>query len=196
MRPLVAVYPFAPIFWGIFLWASFPEWRLLRRARSMGGVGSQDAGSMRVIVAGMELALLLAFPLAFFAPAAAITHQRRVVFWTGVALLVLGSLLRRHCLRMLGDSFTGAVRVQAGQAVIERGAYRYVRHPSYTAGMLMYVGLGLALSNWLSLLVLVLATAIVYGYRVSVEERALVATLGERYVAYVRRTRRFVPFVF
>ena len=97
---------------------------------------------------------------------------------------------------MLGDSFTGAVRVQAGQAVIERGAYRYVRHPSYTAGMLMYVGLGLALSNWLSLLVLVLATAIVYGYRVSVEERALVATLGERYVAYVRRTRRFVPFVF
>ena len=113
-----------------------------------------------------------------------------------LALLVLGSLLRRHCFRMLGDSFTGAVRVQAGQEVIERGAYRYVRHPSYTAGMLMYVGVGLALSNWLSLLVLVLATAIVYGYRVSVEERALVATLGERYVAYVRRTKRFVPFVF
>jgi len=62
--------------------------------------------------------------------------------------------------------------------------------------MLMYVGLGLALTNWQSLLVLVLASTIVYSYRVWVEERALVATLGERYVAYVRRTKRFVPFVF
>ena len=48
----------------------------------------------------------------------------------------------------------------------------------------------------MSLLVLVLASTIVYGYRVSVEERALVETLGERYRAYVRRTHRFVPFVF
>ena len=196
MTPLIAIYPYAPVFWAILVWASLPEWRLLRRARLSGGVGPQDAGSMRVILAGMELALLLAFLLAFLAPAATIIPYRRALFWAGIVLIVLGSLLRRHCFRMLGDSFTGAVRVHAGQAVIERGAYRCVRHPSYTAGMLMYVGLGLALTNWLSLLVLVLATTIVYSYRVSVEERALVATLGERYLAYVRRTKRFVPFVF
>ena len=196
MGPLVAVYPYAPVFWAIFAWASLPEWRLLRRVLPPGSVGPQDAGSMRVIVAGMELALLLAFPLAFVAPAATITRHRLALFWVGVMLIVLGSLLRRHCFRMLGDSFTGDVRVRPGQAVIERGAYRYVRHPSYTAGMLMYVGLGLALTNWQSLLVLVLASTIVYSYRVWVEERALVATLGERYVAYVRRTKRFVPFVF
>ena len=196
MAPLIVLYPYAPVFWAIFAWASLPEWRLLRRARPSGGVGPQDAGSMRVIVAGMELALLLAFPLAFLAPAATLTRHRHALFWAGDVLIVLGSLLRRHCFRMLGDSFTGAVRVLPEQAVIERGAYRYARHPSYTAGMLMYVGFGLALTNWLSLLVLVLASTIVYSYRVSVEERALVATLGERYVAYVRRTKRFVPFVF
>jgi len=151
---------------------------------------------MRVILAGMELGLLLAFALAFLAPAATMPRHGRLLFWAGVVLIVLGSLLRRHCFRMLGDSFTGAVRVQADQAVIDRGAYRFVRHPSYSAGMLLYVGLGLALCNWLSLLVLVLATTVAYGYRVSVEERALAATLGERYLAYARRTKRFVPFVF
>jgi protein-S-isoprenylcysteine O-methyltransferase Ste14 len=196
MRPLISVYPYAPVFWAILVWAFVPEWRLLRRARHQGIVGPQDAGSMRIIVAGMELALLLAFLLAFLSPAATMTHHRRALFWAGVVLIVLASLLRRHCFRMLGDRFTAAVRVHAEQAVIDRGAYRFVRHPSYSAGMLMYVGLGLALTNWLSLVVLVLASTLVYGYRVSVEERALVATLGERYLAYVGRTKRFVPFVF
>jgi protein-S-isoprenylcysteine O-methyltransferase Ste14 len=196
MGPLIAMTPYAPVFWVVLAWAFLPEWRLLLRTRRQGIAGPQDAGSMKVIIAGMEMALLLAVPLAFLAPAASMTHGRRALFWAGVGLLVLGSLLRRHCFRMLGDSFTGAVRVHTGQAVIERGAYRWVRHPSYAAGMLLYVGIGLALTNWLSLLVLVVTSTIVYTYRVSVEERALVGTLGDRYLAYMRRTKRFVPFIF
>jgi len=196
MRPLIFVFPYAPVFWTVLAWAFVPEWRLLRRARRQGIVGPQDAGSMRIIVAGMEVALLLAFFLAFLSPAATMTRHRRALFWAGVVLIVLASLLRRHCFRMLGDRFTAAVIVNADQAVIERGAYRCVRHPSYTAGMLMYAGLGLALTNWLSVAILALVSTTVYSYRVSVEERALVATLGERYLAYVARTKRFVPFVF
>jgi protein-S-isoprenylcysteine O-methyltransferase Ste14 len=59
----------------------------------------------------------------------------------------------------------------------------------------MILGIGSALGNWAGLLVLVAAVTIAYGYRVSVEERALVAVLGDRYRAYMRRTTRFVPFV-
>jgi protein-S-isoprenylcysteine O-methyltransferase Ste14 len=59
----------------------------------------------------------------------------------------------------------------------------------------MFTGLGLALTNWLSLLVLVIVPIIVYTYRVAVEEQALVATLGEVYLSYMRRTKRFVPFI-
>jgi protein-S-isoprenylcysteine O-methyltransferase Ste14 len=195
-RPLITVLPFAPFFWAALLWAFVPEWRLLRRDRRQGLAGPQDAGSMKIIIVAMQLALLLAFVLPFVSPAGRITHHRRFVFWAGVGLMVLASLLRRHCFRMLGDRFTAAVRVHAGQAVVERGAYRFVRHPSYTAGMLLYLGFGLGLTDWLSAAILVLASALTYGYRVSVEERALVATLGEPYLAYRGRTKRFVPFLF
>jgi protein-S-isoprenylcysteine O-methyltransferase Ste14 len=34
------------------------------------------------------------------------------------------------------------------------------------------------------------------AYRVRVEEQALSAELGRPYVEYMRRTRRFIPFVF
>jgi protein-S-isoprenylcysteine O-methyltransferase Ste14 len=80
--------------------------------------------------------------------------------------------------------------------VIEIGAYRWVRHPSYTGGILMYLGTGIALTNWLSAIMMSVAGAVGYVYRVHVEERALEANLGGRYQEYMRRTKRFIPFVF
>jgi protein-S-isoprenylcysteine O-methyltransferase Ste14 len=35
-----------------------------------------------------------------------------------------------------------------------------------------------------------------YSYRISVEEHALLAALGEPYREYMQRTRRLVPFLF
>jgi len=113
----------------------------------------------------------------------------------GVVLIAAGGVLRRHCFRMLGDSFTFRVRVASNQAIVDRGAYRYVRHPSYTAGLLLMSGIGLALGNWISLISVVVITAAGYVYRIHVEERALLATLGPAYADYMKRTRRVIPFL-
>jgi protein-S-isoprenylcysteine O-methyltransferase Ste14 len=62
--------------------------------------------------------------------------------------------------------------------------------------MLMYLGTGLALTNWLSVLVMVILGGLGYAYRVRVEERALASALGQSYREYMQRTKRFVPFIF
>lgn len=59
----------------------------------------------------------------------------------------------------------------------------------------MHVGCGLALTNWMAALVLFVTTGLGYLYRVHVEEKALIEGLGEEYRAYVKRTKRFVPYV-
>jgi len=125
-----------------------------------------------------------------------ISRGQKIWFVTGLAMLLGGSLLRRHCWRMLGQHFTGDVKASADQPVIDRGAYRWVRHPSYTGGMMMYLGTGIALTNWLSVLIITSAGSLAYFYRVRVEEQALQTKLGSRYQEYMRRTKRFVPFVF
>ena len=61
---------------------------------------------------------------------------------------------------------------------------------------IMFVGIGFALANWISLAGVVAAVSLVYGYRVAVEERALAAVIGDPYRRYMQRTKRFVPFVF
>ncbi len=194
MTPLIVVWPYALIFWGIFFWIGVSEWRIVRPSAPAART-AQDAGSLQVIMFGSQSGMLLGFLFAFLAPRATMLQHRVLVFWAGIVLMLAGTTLRRHCFRMLGRSFTGTVTVRQDQAVVQRGAYRLVRHPSYTAGMLMFIGMGLTLTNWLSVLALAISTVAVYAYRVTVEERALVATLGEPYMSYMRRTKRFVPFV-
>ena len=194
MVSLVFVWPYDLVFWAVLVWAFSPEFRIFWR-RPAASARVQDAGSMKVIGILQPLAVVLAFTAANTAKSAALPHQAWL-FWPGVAALVLGSLLRRHCFRMLGASFTGAVAARPDQVVVERGAYRYVRHPSYTAGLILFLGIGLALGNALGLLALMVLTAVSYWYRVAVEERVLEATIGDPYRSYMRRTKRFVPFVF
>jgi protein-S-isoprenylcysteine O-methyltransferase Ste14 len=193
MRPLPFVWPWALLFWTVHFWAFWPEFRIIRAARR--NATTQDAKSIQVITGGMWIGYFAAYGLSAVAALQVPVH-RVAVFLTGVAVIVAGSLLRRHCWRLLGASFTGDVRAREGQEVITRGAYALVRHPSYTAGTLMNVGIGIALGSWASALVLLVASLVVYLYRIEVEERALLAVLGEPYARFLSTRKRLIPFLY
>jgi protein-S-isoprenylcysteine O-methyltransferase Ste14 len=197
MRPLPFVWPYWLVFWVVFFWAFTPESRIVRSAQKPAAQpDSPDAASVHVIVFGMGVATLAAFAIAWVPRLRLPAAWQPVVFGIGVVTLVAGSLLRRHCWRLLGASFTGDVRAEPGQRVVTTGAYAYLRHPSYTAGILMNIGLGVALGNWASMVLLAVASFVVYSYRIAVEERALVAAIGEPYREFMRTRRRLIPFVY
>jgi protein-S-isoprenylcysteine O-methyltransferase Ste14 len=196
MRPLPFVWPYALVFWAVYVWAFLPEWKVVQGGREGAKeAGSKDSGSLKVIVAGMWLALILAYPLAFVRAWAFPQNWQLPLFIVGVLLILLGSLLRRYCWRTLGKYFTGDVKATPGQLVISTGPYRWVRHPSYTAGMIMFIGIGLALGSWFSFGLLTIATIATYSYRVAVEERVLLETIGEPYGAYMKQRKRFIPYL-
>jgi hypothetical protein len=63
---------------------------------------------------GQGFASIGAFPLAWIG-ALQFPWNRAGVFVVGMAVLISGSLLRRHCWRMLGSSFTGDARAELGE---------------------------------------------------------------------------------
>jgi protein-S-isoprenylcysteine O-methyltransferase Ste14 len=196
MRPLPFVWPWALAYWAAFLWAFTIEGRVISRGlKDERANREQDAGSMYVVMLTGNLSSLLAFLAAFRWHQFDMSH-RMLALWCGIALMIAGSMLRRHCFRMLGASFTGVVQVRPEQVVVDRGAYRLVRHPSYSAGLLMFAGVGVGLGNWASVVLNVGISFLAYWYRVRVEERAMLTTIGEPYRAYMARTRRFIPFLF
>jgi protein-S-isoprenylcysteine O-methyltransferase Ste14 len=81
------------------------------------------------------------------------------------------------------------------QPVITTGPYRSLRHPSYTGILLIAIGAGAVWGNWLGLSVLTMMTLVGLVYRISVEEKALLEDLGDRYRTYAEHHKRLIPFV-
>jgi protein-S-isoprenylcysteine O-methyltransferase Ste14 len=194
MPPLPFVGSYAIVFWALYLATFVPEYLLIRKVRRQ-RPARQDRGSTRVIMIATPFGVTIAFMCAFALPGATLVSGRAALFWIGIAVLAVGALVRQHCFRMLGASFKPIVDVQSEQVIVERGVYRFLRHPSYAAAVLIFLGIGLVLTNWVSLLVILATVATVYGYRIHVEEAALLSTLGDPYRKYMARTKRIVPFV-
>lgn len=156
----------------------------------------QDRGSMGILIGLQWAGLALSFAMGVLFRAAAIPWHRTTLFLLGVTSMLLGVAVRWHAIWTLGGSFTREVAVSADQRVVQSGPYRYVRHPAYSGTLLTMLGVGLAMTNWASLVVLLICVLVGHLYRVRVEEKALIETLGQPYVDYMRRTKRFMPWVF
>lgn len=113
----------------------------------------------------------------------------------GLLLAIAGLALRIWAVNSLGRYFTKDLTVVPGQPVVDAGPYRFVRHPSYTGLLAIFLGIGVMLGNFLSLAICFGATTIAFVWRIRVEERMLRTQLGEPYEAYAARRKRLVPGV-
>jgi protein-S-isoprenylcysteine O-methyltransferase Ste14 len=116
-------------------------------------------------------------------------------YTVGAALVVAGVSIRSWAVVTLGRWFTTVVRVAADQEVVSDGPYGWVRHPSYLGLLLTLAGLGLMLTSWLSLLLVVLLPLATLVWRIRIEESALRDGLGPRYDEYAMGRKRLVPGV-
>lgn len=156
----------------------------------------QDHSSLGILIGLQWVGLILNFSLGWWLPAAALTWDRTDLFLLGVLFILLGVLLRWYAIRVLGRYFTRDVAVSADQKVVQSGPYRLIRHPAYSGTFITMLGVGLAMTNWASLAGLLICVFIGHLYRVKVEEKELIRAIGLPYIAYMQRTRRFIPWVF
>ena len=197
ISPLPFTLPHGMLFWLVYLWAfhlsEIPAVFSVPARAAQAELPPQD--SFRRFKQVWFCALLLALVASAWEPAQIAARSVHPLFWLGLGLMLAGSWLRRHCFRLLGRDFTLEVRASATQTVVDRGAYAWVRHPAYSAGIVMLVGLGLALGSWASLAILATMAAVLYSRRIMFEERAMNQALGDTYTAYARGRKRLVPYL-
>jgi protein-S-isoprenylcysteine O-methyltransferase Ste14 len=93
--------------------------------------------------------------------------------------------------------FSSVVRIQSdrGHVVVSSGPYAFIRHPGYSAGILILAASGVALGSWLAAAFLIAITIPFLLYRVRNEDRVLQSQL-DGYADYARRVRwRLLPGV-
>jgi protein-S-isoprenylcysteine O-methyltransferase len=155
---------------------------------------SRDRNSLRILWITIWIAITCSIFAAEVFRFASLPY--RELYFAGLILFAVGIALRWWSIIHLGRFFTVDVSIAAQHKVIDSGPYRFVRHPSYTGALLAFVGFGLYLGNWISLLVLVVPIFAAFRWRIRVEEQALSETLGEDYRVYARRTKRLIPFFY
>ncbi len=161
-------------------------------ARSGTGAKRADGGSLRILWVVISLAVTLGHVLALSGVGPYLAPMR-IWRWIGIALFVVGLLLRRWAIRHLGRFFTVDVAIASDHRIVEDGPYRFMRHPSYSGLLLEFAGIGLTLGSITGWFVMMVPVFLALLHRVRIEEAALVGGLGQPYANYMRRTKRFVP---
>lgn len=86
------------------------------------------------------------------------------------------------------------IEVQEGQKVIDTGLYGVIRHPMYTATILLFLSMGLVLGSLLSFIILLCYLPLIIK-RIRNEEAVLEKDL-EGYLAYEKKVQyRLFPFI-
>jgi protein-S-isoprenylcysteine O-methyltransferase Ste14 len=119
-----------------------------------------------------------------------------VVGWLGVTIMLSGLALRYWAARTLGNFYTRTLQVLNGHQIVTQAPYHVIRHPGYLGTMLMEVGAGLAVTNWIVLIVVTVSACSSRAYRIGAEEKMLNARFGQEYQTYADKTFKLVPFVY
>jgi protein-S-isoprenylcysteine O-methyltransferase Ste14 len=111
----------------------------------------------------------------------------------GLTLMTIGIALRCLAIVTLGMGFVSALRVQPGQAIVQSGIYRYLRHPSEAGLICVAFGTPVLLGSAAGLVITVATVMPLSWYRIRREEVALHANFGSGYDAYASTVWRYFP---
>jgi len=92
----------------------------------------------------------------------------------------------------IGKNITDTVDIRTEHQLVTHGPYRWVRHPFYTLGFSMFITYSVLAANWLMLGLGALAMLYIL-LRLPKEEAMLIEKFGDQYLAYMKRTGRFLP---
>jgi len=168
-----------------YLWGGVEIYQQIRQRKGQRGApSSRDQGSLILLNVCITLGYCIAVPISF-TPYGRLTWGQPLWPVAGLAFVVGGLWIRFSAMRTL--------EIQPQHRLVETGVYRHVRHPGYLGQLFVFLGIGLALANWISLLALLVPIGTAFAHRINVEEQVLREHFAEAYDAYRRRSWRLIP---
>jgi protein-S-isoprenylcysteine O-methyltransferase Ste14 len=167
---------------------------MLFSGANMGGSFRADERTPWILLLVMVFTLAMAWLPAYADRREIATLDGDISRYTGLALLILGCILRVGPMFELGPRFRPPWLKQEDHRLVTTGFYRYVRNPSYCGAFLGMLGWFLVFrcgpGILLSLFLIPAAPTLIRR-----EEAMLQEEFGDVYVAYKKRTWRFIPFI-
>lgn len=113
--------------------------------------------------------------------------------WAGFFVGLIALLLFFWVLRSLGQNFSTSLTINKKQTLVTQGPYRWIRHPMYTSFVLLWIGFLFLSASWFIGLTGLLAFVWAIVVRTPKEEQMMIDRFGADYLAYMKRTGRYLP---
>lgn len=184
----IAVFMVTVSIFGVYF--SIKDPALMERRKQAGPAAEQS--TLQKIVATLAFTGLLAlFVVSGFDRRLGWSNVPPVLSVVGDALIVLSFYMYYVVFR--ANSFGASnIRVEQKQTVASTGPYAFVRHPMYAVGLVLFIGIPLALGSWWALALLIIAIPVLV-IRILDEEKLLERDLPG-YTEYEQKVRwRLVP---
>jgi protein-S-isoprenylcysteine O-methyltransferase Ste14 len=146
----------------------------------------------------MFISISIGYWLSFIIGATGIgrIYHWNTFFIIGFFLIIIGLIIRIISILTLKQQFTYTVTKIENHELIEKGFYKSLKHPEYLGQLIIFTGVSTSLSNWLSILFMILPVFIGYIYRIIVEEKFMVEQMGHKYLDYQKLTKRLIPKIY
>lgn len=177
-----------------YLYTFFELFISLRQRRRSGSSTPTNKGSIWTLILSFTIGCTLAFTFANSA-VGKIGHWN-LLFAFGFIIIITGFIIRITSIITLKKYFTYSVTFFKDHELIEKGLYKKIRHPGYLGLMMVFLGISVALANWISIAAMMIPVLVGFIHRISVEEKFLVAQMGQKYADYQKRTSRLIPKIF
>jgi protein-S-isoprenylcysteine O-methyltransferase Ste14 len=116
--------------------------------------------------------------------------------WTGVGIALLGFGLLQWAQNTLGRNWSDTPRMLKEQTLIMTGPYHYVRHPIYTAFILILGSTFFISANWMIGLAWIAMAVLEIASRIQFEESLMIEYFGDQYREYMKNTARLLPKIY
>ena len=185
---LLMIILFVPMFFaGLLMYAKAPD--LLRsRLRA-----KETQSEQKDVIKYSGLMFLAAFIIAGLNYRFQWIVMPRAVVWIGVVIFLLAYCFFGEVLRE-NQYLSRVIEVQEDQTVVDTGLYGIVRHPMYTATVLLFLSMPLVLNSLISFIIMLVYIPIIVK-RIKNEEEVLETEL-KGYKEYKQKVRyRLIPFI-
>lgn len=144
----------------------------------------------------LVVAVLLLFqiiPLSFLSIVVLPASQIRDI--SGLVFVIFGLMLALWARMTLGGNWSGNVTFKEDHKLIQHGPYHFVRHPIYSAILLMILGTAISLGA-LGCFIGVIFALVSFWVKWSQEEALMIKHFPNDYPAYKARVKAIIPFLF
>ncbi|MBM3178764.1 MAG: isoprenylcysteine carboxylmethyltransferase family protein [Chloroflexi bacterium] len=112
--------------------------------------------------------------------------------WIGVGIGFVCTLLIYWLFSSIGSGISPTVGTRKEHKLVTHGIYRWVRHPLYSVGTLLFLSFATIADSWFIAAMAVLAF-ILLAIRLPNEEAHLIKKFGDEYRQYMKTTGAFLP---